>query len=121
MAICAVLVLLSAPYIIRIFTTEAELVELGSNFLRIASAGYLMNGFIFSLQNSISGSGDTLPPMIISLLNTWLVLLPIAYVLPRATDLGVFGIRWAMVISHTFGAVAYTLYFRWGRWKRKQV
>ncbi len=121
MAICAVLVLLSAPYIIRIFTTEAELVELGSNFLKIASAGYLMNGFIFSLQNSISGSGDTLPPMIISLLNTWLVLLPIAYVLPRATDLGIFGIRWAMVISHTFGAVAYTLYFRWGRWKRKQV
>lgn len=120
-AVCAAGVLFGAPYIMRIFTIETELITIGSAFLRIACAGYLMTGLITSLQNSISGSGDTLPPMIISLLSTWLILLPAAYILPRVTDLGVYGIRWAIVISHISGAVTYLLYFRWGRWKRKQV
>jgi len=114
-------VLLGAPYIMSIFTVESELIDMGSTFLRIACAGYLMSGLTISLQNSISGSGDTLPPMIISMVSVWLILLPVAYILPRFTNLDVYGIRWAMVISHASSAIAYILYFRWGRWKRKQI
>ena len=120
-ALCIIGVLLGAPYIMGIFTRESELITLGSIFLRIACAGYLMTGLITILQNSISGSGDTIPPMIVSMIMIWIVLLPIAYILPRIADLGVYGIRWAIVISHAFSAVIYTLYFRQGRWKRKQV
>lgn len=120
-AVFAIGVLLGAPYIISIFTVESELIAMGSAFLRIACAGYLMAGFTISLQNSISGGGDTLPPMIISMVSIWLVLLPVAYILPRVTDLDVYGIRWAMVISHAFSTVVYILYFRWGKWKRKQI
>jgi MATE family, multidrug efflux pump len=119
--IFAVAVLLGAPYIMRIFTPESELINTGSNFLRIACAGYLLSGLTISLQNSISGSGDTLPPMIISMVSVWLVLLPAAYLLPRVTNLDVYGIRWAMIISHAFSAIVYTLYFRNGKWKRKEV
>jgi putative MATE family efflux protein len=120
-ALCIIGVLLGAPYIMGIFTRESELISLGSIFLRIACTGYLMTGLITILQNSISGSGDTVPPMIISITMIWVVLLPFAYILPRITDLGVYGIRWAIVISHVFSAAIYVLYFRNGRWKRKQV
>jgi Na+-driven multidrug efflux pump len=121
MIICALAVLLWAPSIMRLFTSESDLIRLGSLFLRIATAGYLMNGIITSLQNSISGSGDTLPPMIISILSTWTIMLPGAFILPRVTDLGVFAIRWAMVISVTCGALVYLAYFRLGRWKSKII
>jgi len=121
MAICSAAVLAGSPYIMRIFTNETGLIEMGSVFLRIAAAGYLMNGFISSLQNSISGSGDTMPPMVVSIISTWVILLPVAFVLPKTTDLGVYGIRWALVISHTVGAIAYIIYFRTGRWLRKVV
>ena len=121
MAVCAAAILLGAPYLMRIFTVEPELIRIGSIFLRIASVGYLMNGFITVLQTSISGSGDTMPPMVISILSTWVILLPAAFILPRITDLGVYGIRWAMVLSLAFGAVAYIFYFRLGRWKNKTV
>lgn len=120
-AIFAIGVLIGAPYIMNIFTEEKELTSIGSTFLRIACAGYLLIGFTISLQNSISGSGDTLPPMIISMVTIWFVLLPVAYILPHATALNVYGIRWAMVISHAFSSIAYTLYFWKGRWQRKQV
>ena len=121
MALCAVAVFLGASNLMRVFTTEPELIRLGGNFLRIASMGYLMTGFIASLQNAISGSGDTMTPMVISIFSTWTLLLPAAYLLPHITDLGVYGIRWAMVLTQLFGAVAYIIYFRLGRWKNKTV
>ena len=44
-----------------------------------------------------------------------------AYVLPRFTNLGVYGVRWAIVIAIVMRAVIYTAYFRSGRWKHKRV
>jgi Na+-driven multidrug efflux pump len=121
MALCSLAVFLWAPNLMRVFTTEPELIRLGANFLRIASIGYLMTGFIAILQNSISGGGDTMPPMVISILSTWTFLLPAAFLLPYIFDLGVYGVRWAMVLTQLVGAVAYVIYFRRGRWKNKII
>ena len=82
MAVCAAAVLIGAPVLMRLFTVEPELIGLGSDFLRIAAVGYLMNGFVICLQTSISGSGDTMPPMVISILTTWTILLPAAFLAP---------------------------------------
>jgi putative MATE family efflux protein len=121
MLICSVVILLWAESIIRIFSSEPELVEIAGTFLRIAAAGYLVMGFSGALQQSISGAGDTVPPMVVSLVNMWLVMLPLAYFLPQITNLGVYGVRWAMVASTILGAVAFTTYFKLGRWKHKKI
>jgi len=121
MLICAVAVLLWAESIIRIFSTETGLVEIASTFIRIEAAGYLVMGFVAVLQMCISGAGDTMPPMLFGLLMIWVVLLPLAFFLPQVTNLGMYGVRWAIVASVVAGAVAYATYFRMGRWKRKKV
>jgi Na+-driven multidrug efflux pump len=117
----AVVLLLWAESIIGIFNTEPTLVKMASTFLRIAAAGYLVMGLSSVLGQSISGAGDTLPPMLIGLVTMWVVQLPLAFLLPRLTDLGVYGVRWAMVASVVVGATAIITYFRLGRWKRKEV
>jgi putative MATE family efflux protein len=119
--VCALAILLGAEHIIRVFSSDPALVEMGGTFLRIAAAGYAVMGFSTVLQNCISGSGDTIPTMIVSMVTMWLVLLPLAWFLPRITDLGVNGVRWAIVTNIAAGAIAYTLYFRLGRWKRKRI
>jgi len=121
LAICSVVILLWADGLVHIFSSDPGLVELGGTFLRIAAAGYLVIGFFVVGMQFLSGVGDTLPPMLISLLIAWGVQLPLAYLLPRVTDLGVYGIRWAMVIGVLVGATAFITYFRMGRWKRKEV
>jgi len=121
MLICSVVVLLWPESIIRVFNTEPGLVEVGSAFLRIAAAGYLVLGLTAVFQMSISGAGDTIPPMVISLVMMWVVQLPLVFLLPQITNLGVYGVRWAIVIGLIVGAAAYTIYFRLGRWKRKRV
>ncbi|MFC1921222.1 MATE family efflux transporter [Chloroflexota bacterium] len=117
----SMIILLWAEGIIRIFSSEPGLVEIASTFLRIAAAGYLMIGFNIVLMNSISSAGDTLPPMIISLAMTWLTQLPLAYFLPKITNLGVLGVRWAIVMGLFVASVAFITYFRLGRWKRKKI
>ncbi len=119
--VCALIMLVSAEYIIRIFNSEPALVEMGGTFLRIAAAGYAVIGFSTVLQNCISGAGDTIPTMTVSIVTMWLVLLPLAWFIPRITDLGVYGVRWAIVVNIAVSAIAYVIYFRLGRWQRKRV
>jgi len=117
----AAAILLWAEHIIGIFTTEPELVEVGSIFLRIAVAGYLMMGIVFVLQSGIAGAGDTLAAMIFSVGMTWVVLLPLAFFLPGVAGLGVLGVRWAIVAGAFAGALALMAYFLKGRWLAKKV
>jgi putative MATE family efflux protein len=121
MGACAVAALVFAEAVMHVFTSDGALIATASGFLRIAAAGYLFNGLSSALQNSISGSGDTLLPMIVSLTSTWAVLIPLASSLPRVGNLDAYGIRWAMVASLFTSAVAYAVYFRLGRWKQKAI
>jgi len=121
MIICSVVVLAWAEEIVHIFSTEPDVVEMTSLFMRIAAAGYVVLGVGVVLGQSLSGAGDTVPPMVIGLVAGWLVTLPLAYLLPELTDMGVLGIRWALVIGMVITAIATISYFRLGRWKRKRV
>lgn len=121
MVICSIALLLQAENVVAIFTGEPELVEIGAVFLRIATAGYLVFGIVTVLQDCIAGTGDTLPTMIVSIAMIWLVQLPLAYYLPGVANLGVYGVRWAIVAGIFAGAVFYIIYFKLGRWKAKKI
>ena len=117
----SVIILFRAEDIVGIFTTEPDLMGLGSIFLRIATAGYLVYGLVLVFQDCIAGAGDTFPTMIVSMAMIWVIQLPLAFFLPKVGDLGVFGVRWAIVISLFAGAFFYFIYFLLGRWKSKMV
>ena len=121
MIFCSAILLLWAENIVGIFTTDPELIEICSVFVRIAVAQFIVMGFVSVLQNTLAGAGDTVPNMVISLAIIWILQLPIAFLLSRYTSLGVYGVRWAMVVSTMTGAIAYIIYFRLGRWKHKKV
>ncbi|HSW58729.1 MAG TPA: MATE family efflux transporter [Dehalococcoidales bacterium] len=121
MLFCGVLLLVFANNIISIFTTDPELVRIGAAFLRIATAAYIVMALTTVLQNCISSAGDTLPNMIISIVTIWAIQLPLAWAIPHFSTLGVYGIRWAMVIASVASALITLAYFRTGRWKSKRV
>jgi len=119
--ICSAIIMLWAGNIIGIFSSDPDLIKLGAIFLRIAIAGFLVMYFVYVLQSCISGAGDTMLPMVITLGMVWIVQLPLSFLLSRFTDLGMYGVRWAIVISFVVGAIAFTAYFWQGRWKRKKI
>ena len=121
MLACSLVILLWAEGINIIFSSEPSLVELSSMFLRIAVAGYVVMAFTAILQMCISGAGDTLPPTLFTTLGLFIVQIPLAWFLPRTTNLGVYGVRWAMIGGILVGAIGYPTYFRLGRWKHRKV
>jgi putative MATE family efflux protein len=119
--VMAAIILIWADQIAGVFNGSPEMIAVVGSFLRIAAVGFLVSGFSSALQQSISGAGDTVVPMVVALITTWAIQVPLAYILPKVTDLGANGVRWAMVVPVLIGAVVYTIYFRSGRWKRKKV
>jgi putative MATE family efflux protein len=119
--LCAAAILIWPEALVRVFNSEPGVVEIASSFLRIAALSYLVMGFSSVLMSCLNNVGDTLPPMLVSLLTIWAVQVPLAYAFSRFTDLGVFGVRWAMLAGTLVGAVAYAVYFSLGKWKRKRV
>ncbi|OGN88453.1 MAG: hypothetical protein A2Z74_07625 [Chloroflexi bacterium RBG_13_46_9] len=120
-AICCVVILIWPSPIVSIFNSEPDLVKTATEYLFIALPGFALVGFMMVLMNAIQGAGDTVPMMVISIVTTWLITIPFAFFLPRWTDWGVYGVRWAMTASMLIGAVANIIYFRTGRWKTKSV
>ena len=121
MVIFSLAIAIWAEHIIGIFSPEPEVVEVASLFLRIAAVGYLAFGFVIVMQQCLAGMGDTLPAMMVSLITQWLLQLPLAYILPKVTDLGVLGVRWPMSGRMLISGITYGIYFRLGRWKRRKV
>ena len=110
-----------AESIVQIFNSEPDFVKIAAAFLRIQIAGYVLFGFIVGLSMCIDGIGDTIITMLVTLLTMWLIHVPLAYVLPNFTPLGVYGVQWAIVAALVVRAAIYFIYFRSGRWKRKKV
>jgi putative MATE family efflux protein len=121
MLACSIAILIWADQVMGIFTPDPELIQIGSLFLRIATASYAILSISSVLQNCIAGAGDTLPNMIISIATIWLVQIPLSIFLPKIGGLGVYGVRWAIVASTVVGTIAYLIYFKQGRWKHKKV
>ena len=110
-----------AEYLVRIFNSEPELVRITATFMRIEIVSDLTFGLVVVLSTCLNGVGDTLIPMITTLVTMWGVQIPMAYFLPKITNLGVYGIRWGIVTAIIFRAAIYTIYFKLGRWKRIRV
>jgi putative MATE family efflux protein len=119
--LCCAAILLWAESIVDIFSTDPGLVPVAATFLRIGTAGYVLMGLSGVFQQCITGAGDTVMPMAVSLVVMWVIQIPLAWALSKYTGLGVYGVRWAIATASVFGALAYAIYFKMGRWKLKQV
>jgi len=107
--------------IVRIFSPDPALLTIATNYLRILTVGFAIMGLNMVVMQSLTGVGDTVPPMALNLLMMWIVQIPLAYYLPSITKLGVYAIPWAAVASMYLGTICFFIYFRTGRWKTKIV
>lgn len=121
MAVASVGIWFWAEYVVRLFNSEPQLVEIAGTFLRIDIVNYMVFGIVVVMMHCLNGMGDTMIPMLTTLTTMWLVQVPMAYILPQTTDLGVYGVRWAIVTAIAMRAVIYSVYFRHGRWRRKVI
>jgi putative MATE family efflux protein len=113
--------LLLAPQLIRLFSTDPDVVPYGVRCLRIVAAGFLFYGYGMVLTQAFNGAGDTRTPTLIYLACLWLLELPLAWVLAYPLGLGPTGVFVAVSIAFSVLAVVSGFLFRLGWWKMKRV
>ena len=117
----AVLFLIFAEPVIRLFTTDPAVVPIGVTCLRVVSCGNVCYAYGMVMVQAFNGAGDTFTPMIINLFCYWLFQLPLAWTLSAHTRLAATGVFLAIPIAETGIAVVSILVFRRGRWKRVKI
>lgn len=121
MVVISLAILIFADKVVRIFNQTPGVVELASTLIRIACINYIMIAPASVLTSCLNQVGDTMIPLIASLVTMWGIQLPLAYFLPKIFNIGVFGVMWAMVTALSLRGIAYLIYYKTGKWKTRRV
>ncbi|RHO69463.1 MATE family efflux transporter [Parabacteroides sp. AF48-14] len=103
----------------RIFTNDADVIVIGKEYLLIICGFFIVHGALNVYNGALRGAGDTLFPMVTSLVCLWIIRIPLAYYL--SSWLGRSGIWWAIVASITIGLIVTFIYYKTGIWKRRCI
>ena len=120
-----IILVLFGKILFGFFTDTPELIELAIKMMRVLAVGYICVSVTQILGGIMRGCGDTVTPMWISMIQTILIRVPLAYLLasltktaeyPHGAPIALFG---SMLISWVLGMIMSIIAFRSGRWKRK--
>jgi putative MATE family efflux protein len=114
----AVVLLFRRP-LIGVFTTEEAVILEGMKYLSIVAGFYAVFTAQFIFIGVFRGAGDTLVPLLFTLLALWIVRVPAAWLL--SGPFGPTGIWVAIPTAWTTGFVLSLLYYNFGKWRHKVV
>lgn len=120
----ASLLLFFPGQILGLLTTDANVISLGSIYLRLMALAQIPQQLSGVLGGAIRGSGNTRAPMYVAALGLWGIRLPLAYVLAFPFKLGVTGVWGAMTLDLMVRFTLIFLYYRrmpWVSGRRKEA
>ena len=124
-AVITVLILLFGRGLMGVFTTTPELIDLSFKMMKILAVGYIAMEVTQCLSGIMRGAGDTVTPMWISIFNTIVIRVPLAYglvALSKTPELpqGDCAMMYvSLLITWIIGATLTFLLYRRGGWKKK--
>lgn len=115
----SVAIILGADWLMAFFTSDAEVIAIGSDYLEIVAFFYLIFAGMFTFNGVFRGSGDTMVPMFITLLALWAIRVPASVILSKY--FGLIGVWYGLPAAWLFGLIMSIAYFYKGNWKKKVV
>ena len=107
--------------LLGIFTNDERVVEAGVGALAIVGVAQPAQAVIFTLGGALRGAGDTRFPLVATIVNWFVVRLPLAYVLAFPVGLGLAGV-WAGIAADYFVRAALLAWrFNSGAWQKVRV
>lgn len=102
--------LLAGPYLLRLFTSDQEVIEIGMQIIHIIAPSYALFIFIEILSSSLRGMGNVVVPMLMTCGGVCVLRILWIFIFVR-THLSVTTILMSYPISWGFTAVLFIIYF----------
>jgi Na+-driven multidrug efflux pump len=121
LGIVSVAFVILAPSIIKIFSSDPEVIKYGTQSLRYISIGYIFYAYGMVIPQAFNGAGDTMTPTLINFFGFWCFQIPLAYWLAISLKFGPMGVFIAIPIAETAIAIAGIILFKRGKWKNVKI
>jgi Na+-driven multidrug efflux pump len=117
----ALILMVWAVPLVGLFDSSPAVVEMGVRYLRVVSLFYIPAAFSIVLGRALQGAGDTVAPMVTTILGLWGLQVPLAIILPRYFTPATDGIWWSVAVALTANGLMVAFWFQRGRWKHRRV
>lgn len=117
MGVAAVFLLVFAQTITGWFSSEADVLRIGTSCMQILAVGFPLYAIGMVIVQAMNGAGDTETPMTLNLVSFWFLQIPLAFALATKTTLGPNGAFIAIVVGESLLTVLAVIVFRRGGWK----
>ncbi|MDP6933785.1 MAG: MATE family efflux transporter, partial [Myxococcota bacterium] len=117
----SILFLVFPRALIGLFTTEAAVLVLGTQCLRVAAVAQPFMALADAMAGALRGAGDTRSPMVATVYGPLCVRLILCWTLAFTLDWGLLGIWIGTTVDWAVRAIFLLAVFRRGRWKSIQV
>lgn len=107
--------------LIGVFTSDARVIEVGGEWLRILSYSCFVYGWWMVAVQAFNGAGDTVTPTRINVVFFWLIQIPLSWALAVSLGWGHSGVFWGVFVSETSVGLFTLWLFSRGRWKTAVV
>jgi putative MATE family efflux protein len=106
------------PYLLlRAFTSDPEVISLGSLFLKIVAVMQIPLAITMVLSGSLKGAGDTRFLVLVTLAGMWVVRLPMAFMVAAVLHLGIAYVWGVMVLDWVTRMGVVLARYRSERWQ----
>jgi putative MATE family efflux protein len=106
--------------LLRIFTSEMPVIDMGEHYLQIVGACYVFFAVMFVSNGIINGSGHTFVTALVTLVSMWVVRVPLAGWLSQRWG-SVEGVWYAITMSFGISMLASLGYYLTGLWRRPVI
>lgn len=116
-----IIIFLFPEPLIRIFTSDPQIIEISKLPVKIIGLFQFFLAIDSTMNGALRGTGNTLPPMIITFISIWTVRLPVAFVMVKYFQLGLLGAWIGMIADIIFRSTLKLLFFLSGKWEKRAV
>ena len=121
LGLISIILALTPGTFIRIFIHEPDVIQYGSEALRIMSYGFIAYGLGMVMVSTLNGAGDTATPTWINFFCYWMLELPLAYLLAVTLKMNETGVFISILIAEIAMTSTAFYFFKRGRWKDMKV
>lgn len=115
--VIGVVLYLAGPICLRMFSSDEVVIESGMAYLVRILPFYFMLSVLFTLNSVLRGAGQTIVPMLSSILGLWLARIPAAYIF--AAVFGRDNLFFCYAAGWAVGIVITGSYYFFGKWREK--
>jgi len=113
-------VLFAGP-LIRLFTTDPDVVAFGTQSLWIVSLAFPLYAVGMCFEAAFNGSGDTWTPARLNFMCLWVGQIPIAWILSKSLGFGPVGVFISVPVAFSLLAIWSWFLFKRGKWKMQRL